>query len=200
MSFQVIFSAQNRLTLGLALTLFSISYKTSIWSVIVNGNQSAERRLRDVFYAYNWSTTFYPVAYFFGALTAWPASLRFSRRQVLLAALAGLFVGGLIVFSAGGNAQLIAGHVISGFFAGGTYVTAILWQAEVAQAYDRGRRVVVLFIAGWTGSAFGSWMQYAFTQNYDGYNGSIRAPLGLQFIPLTFAGFVLILFAPDSWR
>ena len=183
----------NVLTAALCLTLFSVTYKTQIFSVVFNLPSA-----NGYGYYYVWAIIFYPVALFLGALASWPLSAKFNRKPVLLASIAVLVLSGILSVSTGRDSLLIAGHVLGGLAAGVAYVIALVWQIEVAEAGHRGRRAVALHIAAVAGSAFAAWMEYAFLYTFT-YDNRIRAPIGLQFIFFVPAA-ILIYFSPESWR
>ena len=92
--------------------------------------------------------------------------------------------------------------IVAGAFAGlaNTMICLIasLWQAENAEAHNRGRKVVLLYLSAAVGYALASWIGFAFFMTSVAA-AAFRGVMSLQIIFFLLA-LVFIYFATDSYR
>ena len=188
--------ATTKLTTALFTTLFAVGFCTSSSSLIYIASQATPIGL-----TYNYIA--YLCALFVGSVLAWPMSnwLGMGRRISTLVGLLVLFLGCVLATSLMSYGQGIAAEVFYGLGVGIMSVSAVLWMVEMAEARERGKKVVLLFIALSAGVAIAEWIDYGFqyVSSSSAYDVRWRVPLGLQLVVLMFPIF-FVWRADESWR
>lgn len=133
-----------------------------------------------------------------GPLAAWALSLVLNRKQVMLIAIVIGTLQAILVLSAEDVIQLLVAAGLAGLSNTMMYTIAVLWQAENAEANQRGKKIVLLLIAAAAGSALTTWINFIFNVARPTLAG-LRAAVGVQFIFIAVSA-LLIFFATDSYR
>ena len=185
----------TKLTLALTSTYFAIGFCGSMSDLVFESASIFGLTINST----NWISLTYVIASFVGVLATWPmgTALNLGRRIVTLVGLLLLFLGCILATALTAFGVVIASQVFYGMGIGSMYISGLLWMVEMAQAKNRGRRVVMMWIASAAGSAIASWIRFGF--QFAPYTVGVRVPLGLQLLVLSFPIF-FVWRADESWR
>ena len=184
-----------RLSLAVLSTFFSVGFCSQMGALLYNSSY-----FRYTLSRVTYSTVAILVATFVGSLLPWlfGTGFRIGRRLTAFAGLLILTLGCVLATSAFSYAQSVAALVFYGLGIGLLSVTGVLWTVETVKAAQRGRKVVLLFVALLAGTAVAAWINYGFAYSTTP-EARVRAPLGLQLVFLLFP-VVFVWRADESWR
>ncbi|KAJ4250903.1 hypothetical protein NW762_011553 [Fusarium torreyae] len=140
----------------------------------------------------------YDIGCIMGTIVSMVAGDKLGRKRSILIGCVILIVGGILQAASYSLAPMIVGRIVAGIGNGMNTIAIPIWQAETAEAHNRGKLIVLQLVTNIFGIVITNWMNYGFTYIP---NSAIswRFPLAFQcfFAMITIA---LVFVSPESPR
>ena len=189
--------ASTKLTLALCFTLYSVSFSTRITNAAATYIM-AGHSLRASNQALSYTQLSFYLGAFVGGLLSWPLSMVLSRKRTIVLSISIAALAAILQTAAFSVVQIQVGYAFTGLANGMVYTVANLWQAENAEARERGERIMLLQVGAAAGYAVGAWIEIAVAMTvYEPQ--SFRIAMGIQLIWQAIT-IVLVCYAPESYR
>jgi MFS family permease len=182
-------------SLALYISLFTSTYSSiiltiALWSFMRDGAPILFFRGSEVIT--------HMVGDLIGPLLILLLSAHFNRKRTALIALGVSAVAGILTVSAMSSIQAVVASFFVGLSQAMMFTVAILWASENADTNNRGRKVVLLFVAVSVGRAVAEWVGFAIVSGPSSI--AVRLVAGVQ-IALVAATATLLHFSGiDSYR
>jgi hypothetical protein len=187
----------TKCSLALCASLFTTTYSSNILLVALSTFIRLGIRPGTGFFRGS-EVISYIIGDFVGPLVVWSLSAYANRKLTALISLCICGVAGILAATAMYTTQAIIAGAVVGLSHTMMFTVTILWQTENADAGDRARKLVLLFVALAAGRALAQWISFALASQ-SSYT-AVRVVAGSQILLAAATAALLHFLGPESYR